>query len=70
MGEETPDEVKERLVIDAIHKLNVELAENAKQPQNELAGWDHKREYRRLRDMATEALRLAVRPRRKFEAKS
>ena len=66
MGEETPGEVKERLVIEAIRRLSVELAENAQQPQNELAGWDHKREYRRLRNMATEALRLAMRSNKRF----
>lgn len=43
--------------LETLKSLIAELSENARQPQNELHGWDHKREYRRLRDLAMKALK-------------
>ena len=42
-----------------LEQLVAELTEDSKQPKHELDGWDHKREYRRLRDIAKLALREA-----------
>ena len=43
--------------MNTLEQLVAELTENAKQLKYELNGWDHKREYRRLRDLAKLALR-------------
>jgi hypothetical protein len=43
--------------LDSLRNLIAALSANAKQPRHELDGWDHKREYRRLRDLAMQALK-------------
>jgi len=43
--------------MDTLKRLVAELNQNAKESQYELSGWDHKREYRRLRDLAMQALK-------------
>ena len=42
-----------------LETLVVELTEDARHTKFELNGWDHKREYRRLRDIAKDALKEA-----------
>ena len=46
-----------RMKMDTLKRLVAELNQNAKESQYELSGWDHKREYRRLRDLAMQALK-------------